>query len=352
MAINFEINKSVQVGDTSNADLVRTINILRDLGKNPLVTIEFSVTQDGILCGIDESIQLLKNITQNPKVEIWAMREGDEIFKDDVVMRIKSPYAPFAAYQTAITGILSSCIGWASAAMECVDAADGIPVVNFGASNVHPNIVGLMDYSSIVGGCKGCSSILGSRMKNQTPVGGMADSLVLIQGNVLDAASSFLSKGEQDVPVVILVGVLGDEVEEAVRVASEFPIRGVRIEPPDGRGGLTPNLIVELRGKLDQIGKEEVDISINCDITPADIIDLVNMEDKWLSYKSGLNDDFEGGEFEFAHCEGGEFSVAKPEFEKSGSIIVFPSFMEHRVAPVTRGVRYSLVTWFLGPPFK
>ena len=65
-----------------------------------------------------------------------------------------------------------------------------------------------------------------------------------------------------------------------------------------------------------------------------------------------LNDDFEGGEFEFAHYEGGEFSVAKPEFEKPGSIIVFPSFMEHRVAPVTRGVRYSLVTWFLGPPFK
>ena len=83
-------------------------------------------------------------------------------------------------------------------------------------------------------------------------------------------------------------------MEEAVRVASEFPIRGVRIEPPEGRGGLNPNLIVELREKLDQIGKEEVDISINCDITPADIIDLVNMEDKWLAYKSGLKNDFEG----------------------------------------------------------
>jgi len=33
-------------------------------------------------------------------------------------------------------------------------------------------------------------------------------------------------------------------------------------------------------------------------------------------------------------------------------IIVFPSDMEHRVAPVTKGIRYSLVVWFLGPPFK
>ena len=36
---------------------------------------------------------------------------------------------------------------------------------------------------------------------------------------------------------------------------------------------------------------------------------------------------------------------------KEGSIIVFPSFINHRVAPVTKGTRYSLVAWFVGPPF-
>jgi PKHD-type hydroxylase len=35
-----------------------------------------------------------------------------------------------------------------------------------------------------------------------------------------------------------------------------------------------------------------------------------------------------------------------------GSIIVFPSFVWHRVAPVTKGTRYSLVIWNLGYPFK
>ena len=35
-----------------------------------------------------------------------------------------------------------------------------------------------------------------------------------------------------------------------------------------------------------------------------------------------------------------------------GSIIVFPSFVWHRVKPVTKGVRYSLVVWHLGYPFK
>ena len=40
------------------------------------------------------------------------------------------------------------------------------------------------------------------------------------------------------------------------------------------------------------------------------------------------------------------------EILPKGSIIVFPSFMWHRVKPVTSGTRYSLVVWNLGAPFK
>ena len=48
---------------------------------------------------------------------------------------------------------------------------------------------------------------------------------------------------------------------------------------------------------------------------------------------------FEGGEFQF-HTE----SVPKPTQEQ-GSIIVFPSLMAHRVTPVKKGARHSLVVW-------
>ena len=40
------------------------------------------------------------------------------------------------------------------------------------------------------------------------------------------------------------------------------------------------------------------------------------------------------------------------EIRPRGSIIVFPSFVWHRVAPVTKGTRYSLVIWNLGYPFR
>lgn len=64
-----------------------------------------------------------------------------------------------------------------------------------------------------------------------------------------------------------------------------------------------------------------------------------------LSVSILLNDDFEGGEFEFKKEN---LNVTL----KKGSILVFPSYLEHRIAPVISGVRYSAVAWVSGPPFK
>ena len=62
-----------------------------------------------------------------------------------------------------------------------------------------------------------------------------------------------------------------------------------------------------------------------------------------------LNDNFEGGAFEFASYSKEKCGIT-PIDAKAGDMIFFCSGMEHRVAPVTKGVRYSLVNWFVGPP--
>ena len=64
-----------------------------------------------------------------------------------------------------------------------------------------------------------------------------------------------------------------------------------------------------------------------------------------------LNDNFEGGAFEFASY-GKEKCSITPIEAKAGDIIFFTSGIEHRVAPVTKGIRYSLVNWFVGPPVR
>ena len=69
-----------------------------------------------------------------------------------------------------------------------------------------------------------------------------------------------------------------------------------------------------------------------------------------LSMSVMLNDNFDGGAFEFASYQKEECTITSIE-ATAGSVIVFPSSMEHRVAPITKGTRYSLVIWFVGPPF-
>jgi PKHD-type hydroxylase len=56
--------------------------------------------------------------------------------------------------------------------------------------------------------------------------------------------------------------------------------------------------------------------------------------------------DYEGGVFEFEDLEGQIDKMSQ------GSIIVFPSYVKHRVTPVTSGERYTAVCWALGPAFK
>lgn len=58
-------------------------------------------------------------------------------------------------------------------------------------------------------------------------------------------------------------------------------------------------------------------------------------------------DDYDGGELEI-------FSGTTPTQcpREKGIVIAFPSFILHRVAPVTRGIRRSLVVWVCGEAFK
>ena len=65
---------------------------------------------------------------------------------------------------------------------------------------------------------------------------------------------------------------------------------------------------------------------------------------------------YKGGELEFDFKQNDPAEPRKSrictEILPKGSLVVFPSFVWHRVKPVTKGVRYSLVMWNLGYPFQ
>ena len=64
---------------------------------------------------------------------------------------------------------------------------------------------------------------------------------------------------------------------------------------------------------------------------------------------------FKGGDLEFYDYTPpkSKNKILKTDHLKhQGTIITFPSFVIHRVLPVTKGIRYSLVVWHKGPPLK
>ena len=58
-------------------------------------------------------------------------------------------------------------------------------------------------------------------------------------------------------------------------------------------------------------------------------------------------DDYDGGTLE-TNADG----IVRQASRALGSALMFPSFVLHRVAPVTRGERYSLTLWSHGPAFR
>jgi PKHD-type hydroxylase len=70
-----------------------------------------------------------------------------------------------------------------------------------------------------------------------------------------------------------------------------------------------------------------------------------------LSLTIPINDpsEWEGGEFQLQTGTPDEPITVE---QRQGTAIMFPSFLIHRVTPITKGVRKSLVIWVVGPKFK
>ena len=207
----FDIRPSILVGDTADVYLQRTLTILRNESINPTVTMEFFPQRSGVYCGIREVRSLLTKVLPESGSEVWSLQEGETIQADEVVLRIKAPYSSFGLYETTICGVLASSTGWATAASECVEAAEGIPVVASAARHVHPNVAANIDYASVVGGCVSCSTVMGARLAGITPSGNMPHALPLIMGDAVKAIQSFDRHMPQEVPRIALVDTFNDE---------------------------------------------------------------------------------------------------------------------------------------------
>lgn len=79
------------------------------------------------------------------------------------------------------------------------------------------------------------------------------------------------------------------------------------------------------------------------DIGPLDL----NQRKVSITIQLSDADEYEGGELQLLHPH--DPIIAQ---KKKGTAVLFPSFLIHRVTPVTKGIRRSLVLWVGGDSYK
>lgn len=100
--------------------------------------------------------------------------------------------------------------------------------------------------------------------------------------------------------------------------------------------GLTENLIVLQYGPNEHFNSWHSDFGAG----------KVSTRKISISLQLSNPSDYEGGVLEFFGNE--TFKMPKTR----GALALFPSFVQHRVTPITKGQRKSLVGWYNGPPYS
>jgi len=249
-----------------NADIYfrRAIEILNAEGMSPEVVMEIFPGRDGIICGVEEVKALLAQVLPRD-AEVWGLEEGAPMSAKEVVLRIKGPYTAFGLYETAILGILAHESGWATGARRVVEAAGDIPVLHFGARHVHPDVSARLEYAALVGGCAGCATPAGAELYGIEASGTVPHAMVLCFGDTVEAMKAFDRNTPPEVKRIALVDTFKDEAEESIRVAKALgdKLWGVRLDTPAERGRVTPDLVKEVRARLDQAGFTHVKIVVS-----------------------------------------------------------------------------------------
>ena len=252
---------------TTDIYFIKTMEILRHMGiSKKEVIAEVFPRRSGVLCGVEEVLSLL----QDKNVEIYALPEGETFEPKDTVMRIKGIYEEFGIYETVILGMMAHPSAWATAARQCREAVGETSFICFGARHVHPAVAPVMERAAVIGGADNASCILAAKLLGREPSGTIPHAAMIMAGDTVSVAKAYDEIMPPDSPRIILVDTFKDEAEESLNIAEALgqSLEGVRLDTPSERGGVTPELVHEIRQRLNQKGYDHVKIFVSGGLTP------------------------------------------------------------------------------------
>lgn len=254
--------------------------------------LEFSDDDIAYLRGLklfsDDFIDYLKDFKFT--CDVWAMPEGTVIFPHEPIVTVRGPAMQAMMLETMLLLTINHQSLIATKANRITRAADGRPVMEFGARRAHG--YGAAYYgarAAVIGGCAGTSCLLTAKDFDVPPSGTMAHSWVQLFDDEYSAFKAYAEKYPDSCMLLVdTYNVLKSGIPNAIKVFDEVlkplgkrPL-GIRIDSGD-----ITYITKKARKMLDDAGYSDCKICVSNSLDEYLIRDMIFQGAKVDSYGVG-----------------------------------------------------------------
>ena len=225
--------------------------------------------------------------------DIYAIPDGTPVFPNEPLLTVRAPLIEAQIVETAILSIINGAMEHATGARRIVEAANGFPVMEFGARRADGSEAAIdASIYGIMAGCVGTSNVLAADMLNMKAMGTMAHSWVESYDNELDAFMAY-AKAYPDNCILLVdtIDTLRSGIPNAIKTfeymkKNNFNLShiGVRIDSGD-----LAYLSKETRKMLDAAGFPQAKICLSNGLTDRTIESLIQQGAEFDSLGVGDN---------------------------------------------------------------
>ena len=269
----------IKSGFYTDAYFLRTAEILNASNHHPKVLMQVFQRQHCVLCGIDESIALLKTCSNGP-LQIKALHDGDQVEPWETVMTIEGDLADFTHLETLFLGVLARQSKIATNVRHIVKAAGNKTVLFFGARYDYYTLQKSDSYAIKIGGDIGVSTDANGYYSDKKGLGTIPHALIATFGkDTLAATLAFDKYIDPAKSRVALVDFDNDCVNTSLTVARKLgkKLYAVRLDTSNNLvdksiiaqmgmfspTGVCKELVRNVRQALDAEGFEHVKIMVS-----------------------------------------------------------------------------------------
>jgi nicotinate phosphoribosyltransferase len=219
---------------------------------------EFENSDDGYFKGF---FDYLRNFRFG--ADVWAVPEGSIVFQNEPILRVNGTAIEAQYIETYVLNTLHMQTTIASKASRVVDAAKGIPVIDFGLRRAHHILASRAAY---IGGCNATSNVFVAKTFGIPKSGTMAHSFILASDSELDAFRNYAGVYPDNSVFLIDTYDIIEGAKNAIVVAKEMEKEGHKLKAVRIDSGDLLQIGRNVRGMLDEAGLNYVGIFVSGDL--------------------------------------------------------------------------------------